>query len=207
MDGEFFAGEEVRVGGVFGFEVVGAPILEEAFEGGFAVDEGGDDVAGGGWFFFEDDDVSVFDAGADHALAFDFDGEGFFGIGDADGAGDEAEGMGGLFGLASFDGVCEACGNGVEEGELEGTGGVVWGAGGEEASGAGFAEEEFGGFEFFDDVGDGAGAGEAAVVLDFADGGGAGVFFAVVLDEVEDHLLGVCQFRRGRVAFGHDTLV
>ncbi len=71
--------------GVFGAEVGFAFFGDEAFEGGFAIDECGYDVAVSGLFFLEDDGVAAADVGVDHGFAADFECEGVVFAGGAEG--------------------------------------------------------------------------------------------------------------------------
>ena len=61
------------------------------------------------------------------------------------------------------------------------------------------AGDEPGGFELLQNIGNGAGTFEAAVILNLANRGGALIFILILFDEIEDHLLAV--------TVAHDTFV
>jgi len=67
---------QVGVGGVFGFEVGLAVFVDEAFEGGFAIDEGGDDIAVASLPFFKDRVITREDMGINHGIPADTEGKG-----------------------------------------------------------------------------------------------------------------------------------
>ena len=85
LDDEFLSRDEVRVVGVFSAEEGFSFFHDEAFEGGFTVDEGGDDVSFAGFTEFEDHRVAIADVGVDHRVATDFECEGSGVAGDAEG--------------------------------------------------------------------------------------------------------------------------
>jgi hypothetical protein len=76
LDDELAHGDEIRETRVLGAEVGLAFLLDEAFQGGLAVDEGGDDVMVARFAAFEDDGITIADVGVDHRVATDFQGEG-----------------------------------------------------------------------------------------------------------------------------------
>lgn len=136
---------------------------DEAFEGGFSVDEGGDDVAVAGFAFFEDDRVAVADMGVDHGFAADFESEGFIFSsaaerGDVDG--DAAFGFG-------WGAVTEAGGDAPVDRDIADFFAIEFFR---ENDGAGFAGDALDDTFFFQgtEVAHRGGlAGEAEVVLDF----------------------------------------
>ena len=69
MDDEFGGGQEVGIVRVLRAEKGVAAFLEETFEGGLAVNEGGDDLAGRRFARGEEDNVVLEDVGADHGIA------------------------------------------------------------------------------------------------------------------------------------------
>ena len=69
LDDEFGGGQQVRVARVFGAQERASALVQEAFEGGFAVNEGGDDLARCGFTRGEEDDVVLEDVGTDHGVA------------------------------------------------------------------------------------------------------------------------------------------
>ncbi len=77
MDDEFIGGDEIGEIFIFRLEVGFTFLGNETFEGGFAIDEGGDDIAVAGFAFFEDDGITIANVGVDHGFAADAEGKGF----------------------------------------------------------------------------------------------------------------------------------
>lgn len=182
--------------GVFGFEIGGVSgFLDEGFEGGFVVDEGGDDIAGsGGLAVFEHDEIALDDVAADHGVATHFEGEGAGGGAQAEQFevdGHTAAGfLAAVFGAAGGDGAVDGeAGDGTAKGL--GPGGN-FGRVEDDAQGAGaagLAGEGAFAAEGGDMVGGGLDAAEAEVAGDFAEGGGEGGTLDGVAHEVEDRAL------------------
>jgi len=165
----------------------------EAFHGGFAIDEGDDDLAGFGVVLGADDDEIAFaDAGVDHGVAMDFEGEDFLTgkfLGQVERAFDVFLGEEGAAG-----GDAAEDGHGREFG-AEDFGPIVR----DEA--AGFAGQFFEvafGFEGAEVIAGGAGGAIAKGAADFADGGGA----AGAADAVEDVRQQSLLSRRERLLHG-----
>lgn len=187
LDDELAGGNEVGVGGVFGLEVGAARLDDVAFEGGFAIDEGGDDVVAAGFLDFHDDVVAIEDVGIDHGVAADAEGEGAGGFGNAEGI--DVDGDGAF--LFGFDIGGVASGDGAEDGDVENFGAVeVFG----EDDGASHVGVTLDDALFLQgaEVAHGGGlAGEAEVPLDFPRGGHDAVFALVLPEKVEQLALPV----------------
>ena len=84
LDDEFVGWDEVGVLRVFGAQEGAAVFDQVAFQGGFAVDEGGHDVAVVGFAQFEHDEIAVENVRTGHGLAADAHGEGAGGAADVE---------------------------------------------------------------------------------------------------------------------------
>jgi hypothetical protein len=196
LNDEVFAGVELGIGGVFGFEEPAVVVFDEAFEGVFAVDEGGDDLTGAGrGGGFDDDEIAVEDAGVFHGIAADFQDEAAL-------AGAETEDRlveeGGGIRRRGGDLLRRAGGDAAEDGERVESrrqNGVAAFADDVDGTGAaiGAADGAFD-FEGMEVPGDTVGAADAEVALDLRDGWRAAVFAAEGEDEVEDFALPLGQF-------------
>jgi hypothetical protein len=167
-----FAGNQIRVTRVFGFQIRFALADQKSFQGAFAVDISGDDAAGARFpGMIEDGPVAIEDAGVFHGVALDAECEDAVGrFGDAECS--EIHGDIILGGLGPFLG--RAGGNGAIDGDVKaaagrGSGGIDRTQG---AGGSGFTLEVtlFG--EGLDVIEGAAGAAESAVFLDFTEGRG-----------------------------------
>lgn len=85
LNDEFAGRDEIRIGGVFCFQVGATGLDHVTFEGSFAIDEGGDDVIAAWFFDFHDDVVAIENVSIDHGIPADAKGEGAGGLGDTQG--------------------------------------------------------------------------------------------------------------------------
>lgn len=185
LDDEFSGGDEIGEFGVFCLEVSFTFLGNEAFEGGFTIDEGGDDIAVAGFAFFEDDGVAVADMGVDHGFAADTEGEGFVFATAAEGGDVDGEAAFGFWSAA----IAKAGGDAAVDGDVADFFAVEFLR---ENHGAGFTGDALDDAFFLKrtEVAHGCGlAGETEVVLEFPGarhqaGGAAGL-----VEVFEDFLL------------------
>ena len=166
LDDEFAGGDQVGVVGIFRPQEGFAAIQQVAFEGGFAIDEGGDDIAFAGFTLFQNDGVAIADVGIDHGIAAHPQGKGAAGTANAEGSdvdGDAALAQG-------FDVLGAARGDAAVDGDIDDLGAVEFIG---EDDRTGLAGESLNDALALDgaEVAHGGGlAGEAEVMLDFAGG-------------------------------------